>query len=97
TTRNEDARKGFEDARAAREDELRTIGELRGAKDRIDANLSHLVAVLGGLPTKVVHMRTLDAQTADEMSGNMSAELEAVGHELKISEEVMKSLGEIVR
>jgi hypothetical protein len=96
-TRDDSARKGFEEAKAARDDELRTIGELRAAKDRIDANLSHLVAVLGGLPTKVVHMRTLDGQAVDQMSGDMNEELEAVGRELKTSEEVMKSLGEIVR
>jgi hypothetical protein len=40
-------------------------------------------------------MRTLDGQAADQLSGDMNAELEAVGHELKTSEEVMKSLGEI--
>jgi hypothetical protein len=88
-TRDSSARTGFEEAKAARDDELRS------AKDRIDANLSHLVATLAGLPTKVVHMRTLDAQAADQMSGDMNAELEAMGHELKTSEEVMKSLGEI--
>jgi hypothetical protein len=94
-TRDSSARTGFEEAKAARDDELRTLDELRSAKDRIDANLSHLVATLAGLPTKVVHMRTLDAQAADQMSGDMNAELEAMGHELKTSEEVMKSLGEI--
>ena len=94
-TRDSSARTGFEEAKAAREDELRSIGELRAAKDRIDANLSHLVATLGGLPTKVVHMRTLDAQAADQLTGDMNSELEAMGHELKTSEEVMKSLGEI--
>ena len=64
-------------------------------KDRIDANLSHLVAMLDGLPTKVVHMRALDSAAADQLSGDMAAELAAVGHELRTSEEVMKAMGEL--
>jgi hypothetical protein len=94
-SKDETAKAGFLDARAARVDELRTIEELSTAKDRIDANLQRLVAVLSGLPTKVVHMRALDAQAMDQLSGDMNAELEAVAGELKTSEEVMKSLGEV--
>lgn len=96
-TKDAAAKQGFTEAKAARDDELRTIGELRGAKDRIDASLMHLVAVLGGLPTKVVHMRALDSAAADKMSGDVNAELEAIASELETSEEVMKSLGEVVR
>ncbi len=95
TTKDATARAGFEEAKSAREEELRTISELRGAKDRIDANLMHLVAVLGGLPTKVVHMRALDREAADRFGGDVNAELEAIADELKTSEEVMKSIGEI--
>ena len=97
TTNDAAARAGFVEAQAARDDELRTIGELRSAKDRIDASLMHLVAVLGGLPTKVVHMRALDSQAADKLGGDVNAELEAIATELQTSEEVMKSLGEINR
>jgi hypothetical protein len=95
-TKDPTAKQGFIEAKAARDDELRTIGELRAAKDRIDANLMHLVAVLGGLPTKVVHMRALDSAAADKLSGDVNAELEAIASELQTSEEVMKSLGEVV-
>src|SRR5262249_40623840 len=95
--RDATAKSGFEEARAARQDEIRTIQELQTAKDRIDANLQKLVAVLGGLPTKVVHMRALDAAAMDQLSGDMNAELEAVAGELKTSEEVMKSLGEVAK
>jgi hypothetical protein len=91
------AKAGFEEAKAARDDEIRTIAELQTAKDRIDANMQRLVAVMSGLPTKVVHMRALDAQAMDQLSGDMNAELEAVAGELKTSEEVMKSLGEIAK
>ncbi|HEY0190339.1 MAG TPA: hypothetical protein VGC42_04405 [Kofleriaceae bacterium] len=96
-TQDATARQRFQDAGAAREDELRTLGELRGAKDQIDAHLLHLTAVLAGLPTKVVHMRALDGQAADQFSGDVNAELAAVASELEMSEQMMKSLGEITR
>jgi hypothetical protein len=89
------AKQQFTDARATRMDELRTLKELKAARDRVDAGLAHLVAVLGALPTKIVHMRALDAQAVDKLSGDLNAELATVGRELKSSEEVMKTLGEI--
>jgi hypothetical protein len=96
-TSDPDAKKTFEEAKAARMDELRTLKELKKQKDRIDANLMRIVAVLGSLPTKVVHMRALDAQAMDRISGDMNEELEAVGQELKTSEEVIKQVGEVTQ
>jgi hypothetical protein len=55
----------------------------------------HLVAVISGMPTKVVHLRALDHQAADRLTGDLNAELAAVGQELRSSEDVMKLLGEI--
>lgn len=94
-TTDDDTKKSFTEAKDARMDELRTLKELKKQKDRIDANLMRIVAVLGSLPTKVVHMRALDAQAMDKISGSMNDELEAVGQELKTSEEVIKSVGEV--
>jgi hypothetical protein len=94
-TPDPDARRNFDDAREARALELATLDELLAAKDRIDANLLHLVAVISGLLTKVVHLRALDNQAADRLTGDLNAELEAVGQELRSSEDVMKLLGEI--
>jgi hypothetical protein len=94
-TTDAEAKTDFLQAKAARDDELRTLGELRQAKDRVDATLLRLVAVLSGVPTKIVHMRALDAQVLDQMTGGLHAEIEAVVGELKLSEEVMKSLGEV--
>jgi hypothetical protein len=95
STSDMSAKKGFAEAKAARVDELRTLKELKAAKDRVDAGLAHLVALLGALPTKIVHMRALDAQALDKISGDLNSELEALGRELKTSEEVMKTLGEM--
>ena len=61
----------------------------------MDAALSRFVAVLAGVPTKIVHMRALDAQALDQVSGGLNAEIEAIADEFKTSEEIMKSLGEV--
>ena len=71
-------------------DEIRALKELRATKERIDANLMRVVAVLGALPTKVVHMRALDAQVMDQFSVDMRQDLDAVGEELKTSEQVIR-------
>jgi hypothetical protein len=87
-----DSRKTFEEAKAARMDELRTLKELKSTKETIDAHLMRVVAVFGALPTKVVHMRALDAQALDRLSGDMNEELTAVGTELATSEKIIKNL-----
>jgi hypothetical protein len=84
------ARQSFEEAKQARLDEIRSLKELKTTKDRIDAQLMRIVAVLGALPTKVVHMRALDAQALDQLSGDISHDLSTIGEELKVSEQVIK-------
>ena len=71
-------------------DEIRSLKEMRTTKERIDANLMRVVAVLGALPTKIVHMRALDAQAMDQLSGDIRHDLDIVGNELKTSEQVIK-------
>jgi hypothetical protein len=92
TAKDPEAKASFEQAKAARMDEIRALKEMKAQKDRIDANLMRVVAVLGSLPTKVVHMRALDAQAVDQLSGDITHDLDAVGQELKTSEAVIKQL-----
>jgi hypothetical protein len=84
------ARQSFEEAKDARMDQIRSLKEIRATKERIDAQLMRVVAVMGSLPTKVVHMRALDAQAMDQLSGDISHDLSAIGEELKVSERVIK-------
>ena len=49
-----------------------------------------VVAVLGALPTKVVQLRALDAQAMDQVSGDISEDLTAIGKELATSEQVIR-------
>ncbi|HEY5923769.1 MAG TPA: hypothetical protein VIV11_18935 [Kofleriaceae bacterium] len=84
------ARQSFEEAKSARMEEIRALKEIKATKERLDANLMRVVAVLGSLPTKLMHMRALDAQALDQMSGDISHDLSAIGEELKVSEQVIK-------
>ncbi len=90
TAKDSEARESFDDAKDARMDEIRALKELRATKERIDANLMRVVAVLGALPTKVVRLRALDAQAMDQLSGDISDDLAAVGKELETSEQIIK-------
>jgi len=89
---NPGSRTTFEEAKQARMDQLRTLKDLRGTRETIDANLMRVCAVYGALPTKVVQLRALDAQQLDQLSGDMNEELTAVRDELQISEKIMKKV-----
>jgi hypothetical protein len=90
SAKDAEARESYDDAKDARMDEIRALKELRATKERIDANLMRVVAVLGALPTKVVQLRALDAQAMDELSVDISRDLDVVGNELKVSEQVIR-------
>ncbi|MCC6553686.1 MAG: hypothetical protein IT372_11785 [Polyangiaceae bacterium] len=93
--RDPEARREYESARAAREEQLRALEDISAAKERVVANLSRIVATLEGLPAKIVRMRALDAQAMDQLSGSMHDELEHMNGEIKAFEETLKTLGEI--
>lgn len=85
-----EARKSFDEAKDARMDEIRGLKDLRATKDRIDANLMRVVAILGSLPTKIVQLRALDAQAMDQLSGDIRQDLDTIGKELQVSEQVVR-------
>lgn len=95
SARDEGTRKEYESARTARQDQLRALEEIAGATERAMANLTRIVATLEGLPPKVVHMRALDAQAMDALSGSMSDEIQRINTDMLAFEETLKSLGEI--
>lgn len=85
-----EARKSFDEAKNARMDEIRALKELRANKERIDANLMKVVAILGSLPTKLVQLRALDAQQMDQLSGDMRQDLEVIGKEMEQQEKMVR-------
>jgi hypothetical protein len=84
------AREQYLAAKTAREGHLHTLRQLSEALERIHANVARLVATAEGLPARVVHMRALDGQAVDAMSGNVNQELDRLGREVAEFEETLK-------
>jgi hypothetical protein len=91
-TPDESAREQFKAARASRDQQLATLLELSSALDRVHANVARIVAAAEGLPARVVHMRALDRQAVDAMSGDVNGELDRLNQEVASFEETLKSL-----
>jgi hypothetical protein len=85
------ARAQYLAAKAAREQHLSTLQQLSQALERIHANVARIVATAEGLPARVVHMRALDGQAVDAMSGNVNQELDRLSHEVAEFEETLKA------
>ena len=89
---DEQARAQFEEAAAACDSRLKTLQELAGARERLEGHLSRLVATYQSLPGRIVHLRTLDAQAADSMSGTVNEELDRMNSEMGAFELSLKEL-----
>jgi hypothetical protein len=89
-----EARRHYEEARAAREEQLRTLGDISAARERLVANLAQIVATLEGIPPKLMKMRALDAQAADDVSGDVGRQLAEMNMGLRAFEETLASLVE---
>jgi DNA repair exonuclease SbcCD ATPase subunit len=85
------AREQYLAAKAAREQHLSTLQQLSEALERIHANVARIVATAEALPARVVHMRALDGQAVDAMSGNVNQELDRLSHEVAEFEETLKT------
>jgi hypothetical protein len=85
------AREQYLAAKAAREQHLQTLRQLSEALERIHANVARLVATAEGLPARVVHLRALDGQEVDAMSGNVNQELDRLSREVAEFEETLKA------
>jgi hypothetical protein len=94
SARDDVAREQYESARQMREEQLRALDDIAGARERIMANLARMVATLEGLPPKLVRMRALDAQAMDALSGSMTDELDRINGDMKAFEETLRTIGE---
>ena len=88
------ARGKYEAALEARREHLRAVDDIAEARERAMAGLAEVVAILEGLPPKVVRMQALDAQAMDALSGSLSDEVERVNGDMRAFEETLRTLGE---
>jgi hypothetical protein len=90
--RDPEARRLYVEAKKAREDQLRTVADIAAARERLVANLAQIVATLEGVPAKLMKVRALDDQAAEDLSGDVGRELADVNLQLGAFEETLESL-----
>jgi hypothetical protein len=91
-TQDAEAREQFTQAADARASQLRTLDDLVAARDRALAHLSRIIATYEALPGRVVRMRTLDAQAADALGGDVGQEVDRMNHEIAAFEDTLQAL-----
>ena len=91
-TSDSQARGQYEEAAHAREEQVLTLEQLGQARERVEANLSRVVATLQALPGKLLRMQVLDAQAMDALSGDMNRELDRMNAEVYAFEETLQTL-----
>jgi hypothetical protein len=92
--RDPDAGRQYREAQSAREAQLRSVGELSAARDRVLASLARILTNLEGLPTQIVKMGALDAQAVDDFSGDVGQQLDRINVEMGAFEETLATLVE---
>jgi hypothetical protein len=92
-SRDAAAREQYAASAAAREEQLRTVEDLRAALDRVRASVARIVATLEGLVAKFVRVRALDAEAMHALSGDVDHELQRVSMEIGALEETIRHVG----
>ena len=87
-----EAKKQYESAAGTRQEQLDTLGDIGSALERLHANLSRIVATFEGVAAKIVRMGAMDAQTMDNLSGDMNQELAHMNGEIHTFEETLKTI-----
>ena len=89
-TDDPEARRQFEQALTSRQEQLKTLGDIEDARDRVNGTLSKVVAALQALPSKVVRMQVMDAESLDAVSGDVNRELDTLNNEVSAFEDTLR-------
>lgn len=90
--RDPGTQEAYQKAAAAREDQLRALDELAGARDRALAHVRGIVATLEGLPSRIVQLKAKDAATMDAVGGDVSKDLDRLNSEVRLFEATLAGL-----
>jgi hypothetical protein len=89
-TDDAEARGQFEQALASRQEQLRALEDIKDAHDRVNGTLSKVVAALQALPSKVVRMQVMDAESLSAVQGDVNRELDTLNNEVSAFEETLR-------
>jgi hypothetical protein len=82
----------YREASEARNQQIAGLEDVRRARERLLANLARIVSNLEGVPTRVVRMRVLDAETATGSSDEIGWEIGRINGELAALEQTLEVL-----
>ena len=82
----------YKEASEARQQQIAGLEDVRRARERLLANLARIVSNLEGVPTRVVRMRVLDAETASGSSDEIGWEIGRINGELAALEQTLEVL-----
>lgn len=82
----------YKEAGDARDQQIAGLEDVRRARERLLANLARIVSNLEGVPTRVVRMRVLDAETASGSSDEIGWEIGRINGELAALEQTLEVL-----
>lgn len=82
----------YKEAADARDQQLAGLDDVRRARERLLANLARIVSNLEGVPTRVVRMRVLDAESASGSSDEIGSEIGRINGELAAMEQTLEVL-----
>ena len=82
----------YREASEAREQQIAALLDVRRARERLLANLARVVSNLEGVPTRVVRMRVLDAETQAGSSDEIGTEIGRINGELAALEQTLEVL-----
>lgn len=91
-TPDAEARRQYESARLLRADELKAVGDVANARERIVANLERVIATVQGMSPKIVRVGALDVEARDALAGSMNEELDRVNGSLGDLEAALREL-----
>jgi hypothetical protein len=97
TTGDDEARKQLALARDARQAQVGELEALQASRERVQANLTRVVATLESLPSRMLKMRTLDDASMDSVTGDFGGEIDRINDELRAFEDTLRPMEARVR
>jgi hypothetical protein len=89
---DEGAQLEYASAQQARQDQLAVLDQLGRVQERLFATLQRLLAIVEGLPARMVRLRVLNQETHRDLSAELDEEILRVNEEMLTAEHSLRAL-----
>lgn len=89
---DEEAQRQYRHARVIRLEQLAALDDVTRAHERVMASLHRVVAMIDGLPSRIVRVRVLHTQAREDLPRDIEEQLERMSGELRTSEHALAAL-----